>query len=590
MLVRNSKLMTKKMIQYLIPSILMIFAMQFGSLIDGILVGNLMGNEALSATSLVLPVLYIAQLPCLAMATGGSIVAANLLGKREIKKAKSAFSICIILGVGASMVFSILSFFISLPLAKLFCPNDAYAELGRQYIFIYLVTDPIIAIAIILASFVGVDNNPRLASIMYIVANIVKVITEFVFIKYCNMGVYGAALSTSVGYLAGVLLVIFYIKSKKRLLSFTFKFEEAKRVLIDSLKACSSVALNYGLIAVQMSICNIFIAKLIDPNSIDILVFGVISNMVFVFDLFLGGVIQVVPNICGVLYGEKDYFGLKKIARLLYFITLVTSGLLIAILAIFPGFYCQIFGFDSSIDPDRIFLFIRIFVFVHLPAEISKFNQMLYPTIEKNAPAYVTILCRELVLVVPLTIVLLNTNGLLGYCIAQLATEIGSVIITYLFIFIYSKKKKLQNHGLFLIPSSVGIDEYNVTVDNDVHNATLLSEEIKEYAIKHNISERDATVIALGAEEMVVNTIEYGYKFKNHHYYIDVTLKIVDDKMLLTIKDDGVVFDPTQYQEHEQDFSTSGILLVRNLVDKISYTRVLNTNNTLIEVYLKGAA
>ena len=41
MLERNSKLMTKKMFQYLIPSILMIFAMQFGSLLDGILVGNL---------------------------------------------------------------------------------------------------------------------------------------------------------------------------------------------------------------------------------------------------------------------------------------------------------------------------------------------------------------------------------------------------------------------------------------------------------------------------------------------------------------------------------------------------------------------
>ena len=112
---------------------------------------------------------------------------------------------------------------------------------------------------------------------------------------------------------------------------------------------------------------------------------------------------------------------------------------------------------------------------------------------------------------------------------------------------------------------------------------------MKSYALKHNVSERDATVIALGAEEMVANIIEYGYKFKNHHYYIDVSLKIVDDKMILTIKDDGVTFDPTQYQEHEQEFSTSGILLVRKLVDNISYTRVLNTNNTSIEIYLKGA-
>ena len=66
---------------------------------------------------------------------------------------------------------------------------------------------------------------------------------------------------------------------------------------------------------------------------------------------------------------------------------------------------------------------------------------------------------------------------------------------------------------------------------------------------------------------------------------------IIEDKMILTIKDDGIVFDPTEYKEDEEGFSTSGILLVRKLVDKISYTRVLNTNNTSIEIYLsKGAA
>ena len=588
MLERNSKLMTKKMFQYLIPSILMIFAMQFGSLLDGILVGNLMGNEALAVTSLVLPILYVVQLPGFAIGTGGAIIVANLLGKREIQKAKTTFTLCIIIGVAVSAIFTVLSFFVAEPLAKLYCPPE-FVELGKEYIFIYLLTDPIIGFALVMASFISVDNNPRLASAMYIVANATKVLAEFIFIKYTPLGMYGAALSTAVGYTLGSLLIVFYIKSKRRLLSFTFKFEEAKHMVMDSLKACSSTALNMALTALQMSIINIFISRLIDPNSVDILIFGVISNMVFVFDLFLGGVIQVIPNICGVLFGEKDFYGLRKITRRLYLINVSVTGVLTAILFAFPSFYCAIFGFDASVDSEKISLFIRIFVFTFIPYEISKFSLMYYPTVGKNWPAYITVLCRELVIVLPLTLIMLHTNGLLGYCIAQLATELGAVIITYLAIFIHSKVKKLNKQGLFLIPSLQGIDEYDVTVNNDIKNATVLSEEIKQYALKHNVSNRDATMIALGAEEMVANIIEYGYKFKNHHYYIDVTLKIIEDKMLLTIKDDGVVFDPTQYQENEQEFSTSGIILVRKIVDKISYTRVLNTNNTLIEIYLKGA-
>ncbi len=592
MLERNSKLMTKKMFQYLIPSILMIFAMQFGSLLDGILVGNLIGNDALTASSLVLPILFVIQLPGFAIGTGGSIVVANLLGKREIKKAKTAFTLSMIIAVGVSLVFTVLSFFVSEPLAGLFCPEE-FKELGKQYIFAYLLTDPIVGFTLALACFVSVDNNPRLASIMYIVANVFKVGSEFLFITIFSgsMKMFGAALSTGVGYFFGGLLIIFYIKNKKRLLSFSFKFESPKEVLLDSLKASSSTALNLALTALQMSICNIFISKLIDPNSVDILLFGVISNMMFVFDLLLGGVIQVIPNICGVLFGEKDYFGLKKITRLIYLINIGVTALLIVVLFAFPEFYCQIFGFDASVDPERIRLFIRIFVFAFIPYEISKFNQMYYPTIEKNMPAYVTVVCRTVLLMLPLSLVLLHTYGLLGYFIGQLGAEAGTVILTYLFVFIYSRVKKLNKQGLFLIPSLKEIDKYDVTISNDKENASILSQEIESYALKHNASFRDASMIALGAEEMVANIIEYGYKIKSHHYYIDVTLKIIEDKMILTIKDDGIVFDPTEYKEDEEGFSTSGILLVRKIVDKISYTRVLNTNNTSIEIYLsKGAA
>ena len=589
MLERNSKLMTKKMFQYLIPSILMIFAMQFGSLLDGILVGNFIGNDALSASSLVLPVLYVIQLPGFAIGTGGAIVVANLLGKREVSKAKTAFTLSMIIAVGVSLIFTILAFFVSEPLAGLFCPEE-FKELGKQYIFGYLLTDPIVGFSLAIACFISVDNNPRLASIMYIVANAAKVGSEFLFITMFtgSAKMLGAALSTGVGYLVGDLLIIIYIKSKKRLLSFSFKFDAPKETLLDSLKASSSTALNLALTAIQLAICSIFVSKLIDPASVDILLFGVLSNMVFVFDLLLGGVIQVIPNICGVLYGEKDYYGLKKITRLIYLINVIVTSLIIIVLFIFPQFYCQIFGFDASVDPERISLFIRIFIFAFIPYEISKFNQMYYPTIEKNIPAYVTVVCRTLVLMLPLSIILLHTHGLLGYFVGQLIAEIGTVLFTYLFIFIYGRVKKLKKQGIFLIPSSKETDKYDVTVNNDKNNVPLLSEEIENFALKHNVSKRDASMIALGAEEMVSNIIEYGYKIKNHHYYIDVTLKIIEDKMILTIKDDGMVFDPTQYKEDEAEFSTSGILLIRKIVDKISYTRVLNTNNTSIEIYLKG--
>ena len=191
-LTRNSKLINKKFITYLIPSILMIFAMQFGSLVDGILVGNFISNEALSASSLVLPILYVVQIPGFALGVGGSIIVANLLGKRDVIGAKKAFSFSVIIGMAISIFFAAISFFVSKPLANLF--GEGLAEYSYPYVFMYLLTDPIITFALLIGSFMAVDNNPRLSSIFYILSNVAKVGLEVLFINVFKMGMYGAAL------------------------------------------------------------------------------------------------------------------------------------------------------------------------------------------------------------------------------------------------------------------------------------------------------------------------------------------------------------------------------------------------------------
>ena len=199
----------------------MIFAMQFSSLLDGILIGNLISGEALAATSLVMPVLYVIQAPGFALGVGGSIVVANKLGKRDVEGAKKAFSLSMIIGIAASILFAAIAFLVSSPLAKLF--GEASYDLSYPYILIYLLTDPIITISLLLGSFMAVDNNPRLSSIFFIISNVAKVGLEFIFIKLFNWGMYGAALSTGAGFLIAFIVIPFYIKSNKRTLGFTFK-------------------------------------------------------------------------------------------------------------------------------------------------------------------------------------------------------------------------------------------------------------------------------------------------------------------------------------------------------------------------------
>ena len=585
MLERNDKLISKKFYQYLIPSILTIFAMQFASLLDGIIIGNLIGGEALTATGLVMPILYIVQMPGFALGVGGSIVVGNLLGKRDLKKANKAFSACIIYGVLVSVIFAALAPIISGPIAGLFSNDPNIVELGRQYIFIYLVTDPAITIALLLASFMAVDNNPRLSSIAYILGNIVKIGSMFLFIQVFNWGLYGAALSTGFGFFVGILVVVFYIKSDKRLLSLTLKIKGTFKDLKDSIKASSVTAINMILTAVQSTIINVVLGQVITADS-DLIIFGLIANMVFAFDLLVGGVQGVIPTICTILYGEKDYYSLKKIVKKIYFINLFVTMFLSVLILIMPNVYANIYNYQET-NPEVVenaYMLIRVYLIAFVFYELNKFSISYYPAIEKNVPSYVTVFLREAIIAIPLTIILLYNNGLFGYVLATVIKEAATVLLSYIFTIIYGKKRK-KGKGLFMLEKEEFVS-YDVSLDNDIKNAGILSEEITEFALKHDSSNRNAQIVGLACEEMVANIIYYGYKNKRQNF-IDVNLKFTDKLMILRIRDDGLPFDPTKYEfDEDENYSVSGIKMIENLTDKMTYMRILSMNNTIFEIKL----
>lgn len=576
---RNSKLISRKFIHYLIPSILMIFAMQFSSLLDGILIGNMISGEALAATSLVMPVLYIIQAPGFAIGIGGSIVIANKLGKRDIEGAKKAFSLSIIIGLALSIIFAGLSFVISAPLAKLF--GEASYQYSYPFIFMYLVTDPIITLALLLGNFMAVDNNPRLSSIFFVVSNVAKIGLEILLIKLLNksdMGMYGAALSTGAGFLVAFAIIPFYLKSDKRMLSFTFKVKNES--VWNIFKSSSTSGINMILTAVQMFIVNIYIGKLItDP--IDLLAFGLIANVVFVFDLFCGGIINVIPNIAGILYGEKDYYSLKSITRKIFWINVIVTAAITVLILILPNVYCIIFGYSDQENMDYVSKLIRIYLLSFIPYEINKFSMNYYPSVEKDVPSLIIVFLRELVIVLPLTLVLLFSQGLLGYVIACAVTEAATMIITYIFILIYNKKKK--THGVFMFEEG-DVESFDTSLDNNINNASIISEQLTNFARSHGVEERESQIVGLAAEEIVNNIITYGYRH-NHKNYIDVSLKKVNDVIVLRIRDDGMPFDPTKYEfDNDENYSTSGIQLINKLTDKMTYMRVLSLNNTIFEI------
>ena len=96
---RNAFLINKKIHQYILPGVLMTVAMQLGNVVDGMIVGNLLGAEAMAAIEISMPILLLLQMAALMLAMGGAAEAAVFLGKRDMEKASGVFTASLAAGL-----------------------------------------------------------------------------------------------------------------------------------------------------------------------------------------------------------------------------------------------------------------------------------------------------------------------------------------------------------------------------------------------------------------------------------------------------------------------------------------------------------
>ena len=101
----------KTILQFSIPSIIAMLLQTIITITDGYFTGNYVGESALAAINLGLPILYFYLGVGLCVGVGGSVIAGRLLGAKEKRKASEVFSQTIATAILVCIVVSILTWF-----------------------------------------------------------------------------------------------------------------------------------------------------------------------------------------------------------------------------------------------------------------------------------------------------------------------------------------------------------------------------------------------------------------------------------------------------------------------------------------------
>jgi anti-sigma regulatory factor (Ser/Thr protein kinase) len=126
---------------------------------------------------------------------------------------------------------------------------------------------------------------------------------------------------------------------------------------------------------------------------------------------------------------------------------------------------------------------------------------------------------------------------------------------------------------------------FSLRIGNTIGEMKNVVDLVEQFGTVHNVSKKAINELNLCLDEILNNTISYGYEDKGFHSIL-VTLTLVGDLMIAEIVDDGKPFDPRQATPPdpsqglgERKVGGVGLHFVKALMDKVDYSRKKGCNH-----------
>ena len=341
----------KQFYNYLWAYILVALSGCLGNVVDGIIVGNLISEDGVSAINLSKPINQFIFTLHLLINAGAGMLVAYALGQKNIADARRFFTRALTLSMSIGILLSIFGgLLFPNQTAHLLCSNEQILPLARDYMQVLLLGNPAFILMWGLSTMVGVDGKPKLVSLAVIIDNAVNLCLDIVFIQFFGWGIIGSSAATVVGHLVCIaILLSHWWNPENRRLILTFSTDG----LIASWRRIISQGAPLAIASISLTLL------LLSANTIvlstlgrtGIFAFAVCMNLLQVYNLFLSGTCQTLQSLGAIQVGKKDEDGLHTVLHKAFRFITVAMIITCVFVWIDPSAIAKLFG---ASQPDMI--------------------------------------------------------------------------------------------------------------------------------------------------------------------------------------------------------------------------------------------
>lgn len=556
---------------FLLASMLTMLIAQLNIFIDGIIVSHLIGPDALSAINLFTPLNLAITALTTFLGTGATVLAARYIGERNQRKFDQAIgtSLLSILVTGGLLAIGTLVFRDSL--FGFICREERIKAYFYDYTMVMFSCGGGVMLSALFDQVTTVSGKPQVVTKAVILSALSNVLLDYSFIAWFHMGIVGSAYASILAQLISIAFLLRYLdRGPFKNMFGNFSLIALKENMIQGLPMIIG---NVALMLMFFFLNNI----IQDTQGADgMFVWSICMGLLSIGMMLSSGIGSATLAIGSLLRGQQDYSGLNILVRKSLVLLLSGIALVTVIVIFFPQVISSLFGANTQELAEYANSSLRIFACMLPFVLYAIFSASLFQMLGYLLLPPVVILTFPLVLLPSM----LAWSKYVGDDFIWYAFPQTGVVVMML-ILILTEFYRWKNPALspiLLVPriQSENLFDKSIQVRPEALRESLL--ELPEYLKKTGIDPTLCHKVNLCLEELMLNIVQHAGDNMQDHYF-DIRISRVEDKLTVSLTDDGKPFNTAYILEEEKGL---GLKIVHGLYEDIDYKYMYGQNMTYL--------
>ena len=434
----------KAVVKLSIPTIISLLFMMLYYIIDSIWVSGI-GPGALAAVGFITPIFFALIGFSNALATGANSIISRCIGTENLENAKNSAVHGMVLSIIVTIIVTVVLLVFLKPLLLTIGAEDVLTE-ALTYGSIVIGGLFSIFIPVMMSVIFRSQGDVKRASYPLVLAAVINIILDPIFIYTFGWGVGGAAIATVLSTVIGSIPMFYWMFIKRdnileiNMREYKTDFKIYKEIFLVAIPA----TIEQFMLSFVSILFNYWIAFF--SGTVAVAAYAATWRLVSLGTTPIGGIGVAALTVGGVAYGAHNLVNLKTTLNYGIKIAMISSILVCSLLFIFADPISFLFSYtsDSSVIAPKIVESLRIVCFSMLLMPFGTLSADIFQSMGKGTLALSIIVFRSLVLQLLFSYVFafILGWGLVGvYWGMVVGMAVGS-LIGYLFINYYLNRQK----------------------------------------------------------------------------------------------------------------------------------------------------